>query len=246
MSNGDQLSSAVVVSAADMRTTFLELVDPYYLNQRFVKHVQNIKYRGTTARVHFGLNELPEFTSANGSGKQLLVGHIQLGPTMTYLQKAYDPVKYGRYSQNPYLDIHIPTVNDPSLAPEGKHLMSATVKYMPYTLKEGGWDELRETLGQLVTDTIAQYAPGFAQSIDHVNIVTPLDMESNYFLPEGNLAHGEMTLDQFLWMRPIPGYGQYRAPVGSLYMCSAATHPGGGVTGINGKNAAREILKDWK
>jgi len=245
MSNGDQLTSAAVVSAVDMRTTFLELVDPYFLNQRFVKHVQNIKYRGTMARVHFVLNKLPEFTAANGSGSQLLSGHVQIAPTMTYLQKAYDPVKYGNYSQDPYLDIHIPTLTDATLASEGKHLMSVTVKYMPYLLREGDWDELRETLGQLVIDTISEYAPGFSQCIDNVHILTPLDMEIDYFLPEGNLSHGEMTLDQFLWMRPVPGYGQYRAPVGNLYLCSAATHPGGGVTGVNGKNAAREIIKDW-
>jgi phytoene dehydrogenase-like protein len=246
LSNGDRFSTAVVVSATDMRTTFLELVDPYYLNQRFVKHVQNIKYRGTMARVHFALNQLPQFTATNGNGYQLLCGHVQIAPTMTYLQKAYDPVKYGHYSTEPYLDINIPTLTDSSLAPESKHLMSVTVRYMPYHLGEGDWKELRDTLGQLVIDTISKYAPGFSRCVEHTYVVTPLDMESNYFLPEGNLAHGEMTLDQFLWMRPIPGYAQYRAPVGSLYLCSAATHPGGGVTGINGRNAARQILKDWK
>jgi phytoene dehydrogenase-like protein len=246
LSTGDQFSSAVVVSATDMRTTFLELVDPYYLNQRFVKHVQNIKYRGTMARVHFALNQLPQFTATNGNGYQLLCGHVQIAPTMTYLQKAYDPVKYGHYSTEPYLDINIPTLTDSSLAPESKHLMSVTVRYMPYHLGEGDWNELRDTLGQLVIDTITKYAPGFSRCVEHTYVVTPLDMESNYFLPEGNLAHGEMTLDQFLWMRPIPGYAQYRAPLGSLYLCSAATHPGGGVTGINGRNAARQILKDWK
>jgi phytoene dehydrogenase-like protein len=246
LANGDQISAMAVVSAADLRTTFLKLVDPYYLERKFVKHVQNIKYRGTMARVHFALDALPKFTAANGDGQRLLSGHLQIAPTMTYIQKAYDPVKYGQYSERPYLDIQIPTLTDSSLAPEGKHLMSVTVKYMPYHLRQGDWNELRETLGQLVMETITEYAPDFPRCMQHLRVITPLDMETIYNLPEGNLVHGEMTLDQFLWMRPVPGYAQYRTPVGGLYLCSAATHPGGGVTGVNGKNAAREILKDWK
>jgi phytoene dehydrogenase-like protein len=124
--------------------------------------------------------------------------------------------------------------------------MSVTVKYMPYHLRQGDWNELRETLGQLVIQTITEYAPDFPRCMLHSRVITPLDMETIYNLPEGNLVHGEMTLDQFLWMRPVPGYAQYRTPLAGLYLCSAATHPGGGVTGINGKNAAREVLKDWK
>lgn len=246
LANGDQISAAAVVSATDMRTTFLTLVEPYYLDRKFVKHVQNIKYRGTMARVHFALKKLPKFTAANGDWGQLLSGHLQIAPSMTYLQKAFDPVKYGGYSDRPYLDIQIPTLTDSSLAPEGKHLMSVTVKYMPYRLRQGDWNELRDTLGQLVIDTISEYAPDFLQCIEHIRVITPLDLEAFYYLPEGNLAHGEMTLDQFLWMRPVPGYAQYRAPVEGLYLCSAATHPGGGVTGINGRNAAHQIIKDWK
>jgi phytoene dehydrogenase-like protein len=247
LANGDRISAAIIVSAADMRTTFLELVDPYYLDRSFVRHVQNIKYRGTTARVHFVLDKLPSFTAvAGGDAQVLLSGHIQIAPTMTYIQKAFDPVKYGRCAEQPYLDIQIPTLTDSSLTAEDKHIMSVTVKYMPYHLREGDWSERRETVGQLVIDTLAQYAPDFSQRVQHCKVITALDMETDYGLPEGNLAHGEMTLDQFLWMRPVPGYAQYRAPVGDLYLCSAATHPGGGVTGVNGKNAAREIIKEWK
>ena len=246
LDSGEKISAAAVVSAADMRTTFLKLVEPYYLDHTFVKHVQNIKYRGTMARVHFALSEAPKFTAANGEGEQLLSGRIQIAPSMTYLQKAFDPVKYGRYSERPYLDIQIPSLTDLSLAPEGKHLMSVTVKYMPFHLRQGDWNELHDTLRQLVIDTISEYAPGFSQIVEDTHVITPLDMETLYSLPEGNLAHGEMTLDQFLWMRPIPGYAQYRAPVDALYLCSAATHPGGGVTGVNGRNAARQIIKDWK
>jgi phytoene dehydrogenase-like protein len=246
LANGNRISAKAIVSATDMRTTFLKLVDPYYLNQMFVKHVQNIKYRGTLARVHFALDQLPTFKGVNGDTHQILSGHIQIAPTMKYIQDAFDPVKYGRYSERPYLDIQIPTLTEPSLAPDGKHLMSVTVKYMPYHLRQGSWNELRDKLGQLVIQTIAEYAPGFQKSVQQYRIITPLDMETVYNLPEGNLVHGEMTLDQFLWMRPVPGYGQYRSPLAGLYLCSSATHPGGGVTGINGKNAAREVLRDWK
>ena len=244
LANGDQIKAKVVVSATDMWTTFLRLLDPYYLDQMFVKHVQNIKHRGTLARVHFALDELPSFTALNGDAQQLLSGHVQIAPTMRYLQDAFDPTKYGRYPEKPYLDIEIPTLTDPKLAPDGKHLMSVSVKYMPYHLKEGNWDDLREELGQLVIQTIAEYVPDFQKVVQQTQVITPLDMETTYNLPEGNLVHGEMTLDQFLWMRPVPGYGQYRGPLSGLYLCSSATHPGGGVTGINGKNAAREVLKD--
>jgi phytoene dehydrogenase-like protein len=212
LANGDQISAKSIVSAVDMRTTFLKLVDPYYLEQMFVKHVQNIKYRGTLARVHFALDQLPNFTAVNGDARQLLSGHVQIAPSMKYIQDAFDPVKYGRYPERPYLDIQI---------------------------------QLRDMLGELVIKTIAEYAPDFQKSVLQSRIITPLDMETSYSLPEGNLVHGEMTLDQFLWMRPVPGYGQYRSPLAGLYLCSSATHPGGGVTGINGKNAAREVLKDW-
>lgn len=163
---------------------------------------------------------------------------------MTDLQKAFDPVKIGQCSERPYLDIRIPTLNDPSLAPEGKHVMSATVKYMPYHLREGNWDALRDSLGRLVIKTISSLAPDFEPSVQHCHVITPLDMETGYNLPEGSLVHGDITLDQSFWMRPIPGFTQYRAPVKGLYLCSAATHPGAGLTGINGLNAARRILKD--
>ncbi len=244
LANGDQIAAKIIVSAADMRTTFLKLLDPYYLDQVFVKHVNNIKYRGTLARVHFALDQLPAFTALNGNATELLSGHVQIAPSMKYIQDAFDPAKYGRYSDRPYLDIQIPTLTDSSLAPEGKHLMSVSVKYAPYHLKQSNWNEMGEEIGQLVVQTIAEYAPEFQNVVQHQRVITPLDMESIYSLPEGNLVHGEMTLDQFLWMRPMPGYGQYRGPLAGLYLCSSATHPGGGVTGINGKNAARQVLKN--
>lgn len=244
INNGDQYAAKKVVAATNIKTTFLKLIDTYYLDQLVVKHVKNIKYRGTTARVHFVLKDIPQFNGVNGDAQNLLSGHIQISPTMTYIQKAFDPVKYGNYSKRPYLDIHIPSITDSSLSSNGDHIMSVTVKYMPYHLREGDWQSKGEEIANIVIDTISEYAPGFKNLIKEQKTITPYDLENDYDLPEGNYVHGEMTLDQFMWMRPIPGYAQYRTPIKNLYLCSAATHPGGGITGINGKNAAREILKD--
>jgi phytoene dehydrogenase-like protein len=246
LANGDQIAASKIISAADMRTTFLKLVDEKHLDKMFLKQVQNIQYRGTMARVHFTLNGLPTFTGVNGNSQQFLGGHIQIAPSLNFIEKAYDPVKYGEYTEQPYLDIHIPTLTDSSLAPEGKHIMSVTVKYMPYHLGQGDWNKIRDKVLDLVTRNLTKYAPDFPQKIEQSQVITPLDMETIYNLPEGNPVHGDMTLGKFLWMRPLPGYSQYSSPVDGLYLCSAATHPGGGVTGMNGKNAARVIIKKRK
>ena len=244
--DGQTIPAHKVVSAIDMRTTYLGLVDAGLLDKSVLRHVQSITYKGTAARAHYALDALPAFKGIVGNSQQVLRGHIQLAPTMTYLQKAYDPVKYGRYSQYPYLDIRIPTLNDPSLAPEGRHVLSATVKYMPYHLREGNWETLRDNLGELVTRTISEWAPGFEGCVQHCHVITPLAMEKEYHLPEGSLTHGDVTLDQSLWMRPLPGFAQYQSPLKDLYHCSAATHPGASITGINGLNAGRRILKGRK
>jgi len=245
LANGDQISAKIVVSATDARTTFMKLVDPYYLDPKLLKHVNNIKYWGSLARVHFALDKLPKFSGLTKPA-ELLNGLIQIAPTTTYIQKAYDPTKYGTYSERPYLQIRIPTLNDSSLVPEGKHAMSVTVNYMPYKLSEGNWDELRDTIGKLVINTISEYAPNFDQCFQDYKVISPLDLEQVYNLTEGHSSHGEMTLNQFMWMRPIPGFAQYNAPIDGLYLCSAATHPGGGVTGIGGRNASRIILNELK
>jgi phytoene dehydrogenase-like protein len=153
-------------------------------------------------------------------------------------------VKYGEFSPRPYLDVMIPTLLDPSLAPPGRHVMSITAKYAPYRLRDGNWDSRREAFGDVVIDTLAEYAPKIREAILHRRVLTPPDLEAAYGLPEGNPSHGEMTLDQFFHMRPVPGYARYRAPIGGLYLCGAGCHPGGGVTGIPGFNAARAILAD--
>ncbi len=246
------LRAPVIVSNADPRTTFLELLDPYTLGAKLVRHVRNIKYRGSAARVLLALSELPEFTAlaSDGSGAgaedstRLLQSPIQIAPTLDYLQRAYDCTKYGEFSTQPYLDVMIPTLLDPSLAPAGQHVMSITAKYAPYQLRDGDWDAQRETFGDVVIDTLAEYAPKVRDAILHRRVLTPPDLEAAYGLPEGNPSHGEMTLDQFFHMRPIPGYARYRSPIDGLYLCGAGCHPGGGVTGIPGYNAARAILSD--
>jgi len=241
--DGKIISANTIVSGLDMRTTFIQLIGSEHLDKTFLRNVEHITYSGTMARVHFALDALPDFAGMTSDPMQILKGHTQIAPSIIDLQKAFDPVKYGQYSKIPYLDIQIPTLNDSSLAPEGKHIMSVTVKYMPYHLREDSWEGLHDSIGQLVMKTISDYAPNFPGCVEQSHVITPLDMEIEYNLPEGSLAHGDITLDQSLWMRPVPGYTKYNSPIDGLYLCSASTHPGAGVTGINGANAARMILK---
>jgi phytoene dehydrogenase-like protein len=246
------LRAPVIVSNADPRTTFFELLDPYKLGAKLTRHVRNIKYRGSAARVLLALDGLPEFTALTSGGAAsgtdepttLLQGPIQIAPTLQYLQRAYDCVKYGEFSPRPYLDLMIPTLLDPSLAPAGKHVMSITAKFAPYRLRNGDWETQREVFGDVVVDTLSEYSPNIRDLVLHRRVLAPPDLEATYGLPEGNPSHGEMTLDQFFHMRPVPGYARYRTPIRGLYLCGAGCHPGGGVTGIPGFNAARAILSD--
>jgi phytoene dehydrogenase-like protein len=241
------LRAPVIVSNADPRTTFQGLLEPHTLNAKVTRHVRNIKYRGSSARVLLALSELPQFTSVDSSDADaatLLQGPIQISPTLEYVQRAYDHVKYGEYSHHPYLDLMIPTLLDPGLAPAGQHVMSITAKFPPYHLRDSNWEAEREAYGDVVIDTLSEYAPAIRDNILHRRVLTPLDLETTYGLPEGNPSHGEMTLDQFFHMRPIPGHARYRTPIPGLYLCGAGCHPGGGVTGIPGHNAAHAILSD--
>jgi phytoene dehydrogenase-like protein len=243
---GEEIAADVVVSNADPRTTFLRLLEPHRLDASFVRHVRAIKYRGSSARIHLALRELPEFPALAGGDAAALRGPIQLAPSLDYVQRAFDCTKYGRCSERPYLDMLIPTLSDPGLAPEGQHLLSITARYAPYELRESTWEAQRQDFADVVLETLAEYAPSIRDLILHRHVLTPADLEGSYGLPEGNPNHGEMTLDQFFHMRPIPGYARYRAPVTGLYLCGAGNHPGGGVTGLPGHNAAREILADQK
>ena len=243
LANGKELRAPVIVSNADPRTTFLQLLEPRILDLSFVRHVQCIKYRGSAARIHMALRELPRFTAIAGSDEAALRGPIQIAPSLDYVQRAFDCTKYGRYSDQPYLDVLIPTLSDPSLAPAGQHLMSISVRYAPYALRDGDWESRKEELAEVAMETLEAYAPGIREAVLQRQVLAPTDLESRYGLPEGNPNHGEMTLDQFFHMRPVPGYARYRTPIDGMYLCGAGCHPGGGVTGIPGHNAATEILK---
>jgi phytoene dehydrogenase-like protein len=248
LESGEELNANVVVSNADPRTTFNRLLDPRTLGTKLLKHVANIKYRGSGLRIHLALRGLPQFASlSNSSGDDSsaqLGAPIQIAPSLDYIERAYDCSKYGRFSDSPYLDILIPSVLDPSAAPAGQHLMSITAKYGPFELREGDWDTQKEAFADVVVDTLAEYAPNIRDLIQQRHVLSMPDLESIYGLPEGNPNHGEMILNQFFHMRPIPGHARYRTHIDGMYLCGAGCHPGGGVTGVPGHNAAREILKD--
>ncbi len=245
LATGEELPARSIVSNADPRRTLMDLLGPARLQPRMMRRAGNIRLRGTTAKLLLALDSLPRFQNAP-PGDDHLKGHILIAPSLDYLERASDDAKYGRISRRPILDAVIPTLTDPSLAPAGKHILSVTAQHAPYSLKEGSWEEQAPELADLIIGTLAQYAPGLQESVLHQRILTPLDWERDYGLSEGSIHQGEMGLDQMLFMRPMAGCGQYRSPVKGLYLCGAGTHPGGGVTGAPGFNAAREILKDRK
>ena len=251
LDNGEEILARVVVSNASPRHTFLDLVGPEQLEVRFVREVNNIRYRGSLARVILALDALPHFRAAASrevltKEGTLLSGHTVLCPGLDYLERAYDAAKYGQISEHPVLDLSIPTMLDASFAPPGKHLMLINVQYAPYHLAEGDWDVEKGRLGRQVIDLLDEYAPGLQNLVLHQEVLSPVDLERRFGLPEGCIYHGQMALDQLLVMRPVPGYSQYRTPIQGLYLCGAGTHPGGGVTGAPGHNAAREILHDLR
>ncbi|MCZ6696860.1 MAG: NAD(P)/FAD-dependent oxidoreductase [Acidobacteria bacterium] len=248
LSGGEEIPAKAVISNADPKRTLLNLVDPVHLGPDFLSRIRNYRSLGTAAKVNLALSGLPEFTAlkktaASGDGNATLTGRIHIGPEIDYLERAFDEVKYGDFSKHPYLDVTIPSLTDPSLAPSGKHVMSVFMQYAPYRLKNGDWAQRRDELGKTVIDTIAAYAPNLPGLILHSQVITPADLETTYGLTGGHIFHGEMALDQIFTMRPLLGWARYRTPIGGLYLCGAGTHPGGGVTGSPGANAARAILK---
>ncbi len=239
LASGEEIMARAVVSSADARRTFLEWIGPEYLETTFIRAVQNIRYRGARAKVNLALSELPAFIGADES---MLRGVISISPDLDYVERAYDDAKYGRVSSQPYLEVTIPTLNDPTLAPAGRHIMSIWMQYAPYHLREGQWDDTqREALADRVVNTLSNFAPNLKPAILQRQVLTPLDLEVRFDAPEGNLYQGELMLDQFLFMRPVAGWAQYRTPIAGLYLCGAATHPGGGLAGAAGYNAVREI-----
>ena len=245
LANGDELSARAIVSNADPRTTLLKLVDPLDLDPNFLLKLQNYRAQGCVAKVNLALSGLPTFADLDGD-KERLSGRIQLGHEIDYLERAFDAAKYGEYSSHPYLDITIPSLSDPSLAPPGAHVMSIHVQYAPYKLKQGDWTSRREEFGDLIVDLLSDFVSDLKQSIVRRQVVTPLDLEETYGLSGGHIFHGEQALDQFFMFRPIIGWAQYRTPIKGLYLCGAGTHPGGEITGQSGANAAKEIIQDFR
>ena len=243
LENGDYLTGTIVSSSVDPHLTFLKMVGPDHLPDEFVGDVRRYKFRGSSGKVNLALDGLPDFRCLPGAGPHLR-GAISISPGVEYMERAYDDAKYGNFSRHPYVDVVIPSLTDPSVAPPGKHVMSCFVQYAPYHLKDGSWDDRREAFGDAVLDTLAEYAPNIKSLVLHRQVLTPLDLEREFGLTEGNIFQGELTLEQLFFLRPAPGWAQYRTPIRNLYICGAATHPGGGIMGAPGRNAALRILKD--
>jgi len=246
LTNGDEIYADVVSSSVDPRHTFIEFIEPGNLPGDFLEGVQRYKYRGSSGKVNMALDGLPNFKCMPGAGEHLR-GAMSISPAVEYMEKAYDDAKYGNFSRRPYIDMVIPSLTDPSVAPPGKHVLSCFVQYAPYKLRPGlNWDDQKEAFGDTVVDTIAEYAPNIKDIILHRQVVTPLDLEREFGLSEGNIFQGELSLEQLFFLRPVPGYARFRTPIRNLYMCGSATHPGGGIMGAPGRLAALEILKDFK
>ncbi len=245
LGTGEEISASAVISNADPKRTLLKLTDPTHLSPDFVQKLQHYRGNGTVAKVNLALSGLPNFTALKNGDGAALKGRIHIGPEIDYLERAFDESKYGNFSRQPYLEVSIPSLTDPTLAPDGKHVMSIYMQYAPYKLK-GNWEDQRKPLGQTVVQTLAQYAPNLPELIQTHQIITPLDLEDIYGLTGGQIFHGDLALDQFFTMRPLLDWARYRTPIENLYLCGSGTHPGAGLTGGSGANAAREILKELK
>ncbi|HEV3469815.1 MAG TPA: NAD(P)/FAD-dependent oxidoreductase [Pyrinomonadaceae bacterium] len=248
LEGGEEVRARAVVSNADPRRTFLSLVEPTELDPDFLAKVRGYRATGTAAKLNLALDGLPAFKALGDSGGAAspLAGRVHIGPEIDYLERAFDAAKYGDYSPEPYLDVTTPTVTDPSLAPEGKHVMSVYAQFAPYRLGEGDWSSRGGGFADAVVRTLSAYAPNLPDLIIGAQLLTPHDLERTYGLSGGHPLHGEMSLDQFFTFRPFIGWAQYRTPIKNLYLCGAGTHPGGGVSGLPGLNAGREVLKDLK
>jgi len=251
LANGDEIACEAVVSGVDPKRTFFQLLDPAQLDPVFAMRMKNFRARGTTAKVHLALGDLPTFpalsnaVAADGS-REALSGRIHIGYEIDYLEKAFDAWKYGEISQAPYLDVTIPTILDPSLAPEGKHVLSAYFQFAPYRLRQRSWKERRGELANIVLKTLGAYSPNFATLVEGAQVVTPEDLESTYGFTGGHIFHGELALDQIFTMRPVMDWARYQTPVRGLFLCGNGTHPGNGLTGASGANAAKEIIHELR
>jgi len=238
LESGESISAQTVISSADPKTTFLRLLGPRYLDTGFVRRVKHIRARGLAAKLHLALNRAPSFS---GVSEARLHGRLLIAPSLQHIEHAYNHAKYGEFSAAPVMEITVPTVNDPTLAPAGEHVLSAIVQYAPYALKEG-WESGRQRFMDTALDVLERFAPGLRSSIIGAELLTPADMEREFRISGGHWHHGDLAFDQFLMVRPVPGAAQYRTPLEGLFLCGAGCHPGGGVMGIAGRNAARQVL----
>jgi len=245
LENGDEYAAMVVMSAADPKRTFLQFVGRQHLPDELVTAVQGFRVRGSSGKVNIALSELPQFTCLPGEGP-LHRGAVSISPSIDYIERAYDEAKYGQFSQNPYIDMVIPSMIDRDMAPPGHHVMSCFVQYAPYDI-EGGWDDAkREAFGEAVISTIERYAPNIRRAIVGTQVITPKDIERIAGITGGNIFHGELLLHQLFFLRPAPQWADFRTPLPGYYFGASGAHPGGGVMGAAGKLAAQEILKDWR
>ena len=244
LANGDEIQARTVVSAVDPHRTFLKMVGAEHLDADFLAQIRRFKLRGSSGKVNLALDRLPAFTS-RPDGTAHLMGDISIAPDIAYLERAYDDAKYGAFSRRPFLNIVFPSLVDPTVAPPGKHVMSIFVQYAPYHLKAGAaaWPEQREAFADTVIATLQEYCPTLPEAILHRHVLTPWDLEQEYGLTEGNIFHGELGLDQMVFLRPAPGWSRYRTPLRGLWMCASGTHPGGGVMGAPGELAAKTLLR---
>jgi len=245
LENGDELHAEVVVTSLDPYLSFMKLMNPAELPDDFAKSVAKCVYRGSSGKVNLALDRAPQLACRPGIGAHLK-GAISISPNVDYIEQAYDAAKYGDLPARPYIDVIIPSMIDPDMAPPGKHVKSCFVQYAPYQLRQGTWDARREEFGDIVVDTLAQYFPNLKEIILHRQVLTPLDIERTTGLSQGNIFQGELSLSQLFFLRPAAGYANYRTPVKNYYQCGSSTHPGGGISGASGRLAALEILKDWR
>ena len=244
LENGDEIYANKIVSNLDVKRTFLKVVEEKQLPEDFYQAVKNFKIRGSSGKLNIALDDLPLWKSIP-EGDPAGTGDLHITQSIEEMERAYDDWKDGKWSSYPYVDMCIPSINDPTMAPQGKHYMSVFIQYVPYNLANGGWtEEKRLEFGKHVMGRIGNYSNNFNDIIKHVEIRTPKELEAEVGLTEGNIFQGELTMDQLMFNRPIPGYAQYKTPIKNLYMCGSSTHPGGGVMGAPGANAAREILRD--
>jgi phytoene dehydrogenase-like protein len=244
LEDGRELPARAVLSSLDPRRSLTELIDPGWLPNELVADLRRFRLNGSSGKVNLALDDAPRFACWPENGPHLR-GAISISPDPDYLERAYDDAKYGSFSRRPYIDVVIPSMIDPGMAPPGKHVMSCFVQYASYHLNDGNWDKSREAFGDAVVDTLAEYIPNLKSILLHRQVLTPLDIERMTGLSEGNIFQGELSLSQLFFLRPAPGYAQYRTPVFRYYQCGAGTHPGGGITGAPGRLGALQVLRDW-